>query len=201
MREADEERRIGRRTTSVKTRKEEDECALEEATEESPICMEQPALSGDGRRDTPRRLAVSTRDEECGLWEAERDLPPRSRRSVALAGRRGKEDREENDIGEDTKGRRRVRIRGGDRRILYLHGAACSFRGREEGDAQKAGSLNQGRGVQTPGSGTRPPATLQEERGTRSNTKENIGPRYDDAHHTDGRRKTASMARTLPALQ
>ncbi|KAJ1090186.1 hypothetical protein NDU88_003321 [Pleurodeles waltl] len=83
--EADEEERNGRRTSLVRPRKEEDENAAEEATGTSPLCTEQPAPSEDKRRETPRKLAVSTRDEVCGLREAERDLPPRSRRSVALA--------------------------------------------------------------------------------------------------------------------
>ncbi|KAJ1103651.1 hypothetical protein NDU88_001072 [Pleurodeles waltl] len=83
--EADKEERSGRRTTSVRARKEEDENASEEATEKSPCCTEQPALFEDGRRETSGRLAVSTRDEVCGLRKAERDLTPRSRRSVALA--------------------------------------------------------------------------------------------------------------------
>ncbi|KAJ1176706.1 hypothetical protein NDU88_001974 [Pleurodeles waltl] len=84
--EADEEERSGKKTTLVTARKEEDENAAEEATGTSPCCTEQPAPSEDERRETPGRLAVSTRDEVCGLREAERDLPPCSRRSVALAG-------------------------------------------------------------------------------------------------------------------
>ncbi|KAJ1176705.1 hypothetical protein NDU88_001973 [Pleurodeles waltl] len=84
--EADEEERSGKRTTLVRARKEEDENAAEEATGTSPCCTEQPVPSEDERRELPERLAVSTRDEVCGLQKAERDLPPRSRRSVALAG-------------------------------------------------------------------------------------------------------------------
>ncbi|KAJ1123192.1 hypothetical protein NDU88_001665 [Pleurodeles waltl] len=83
--DADEEERSERRTTLVRARKEEDENASEEATEKSTCCTEKPAPSEDGRRETPGRLAVSTRDEVCGLREAECNLPPRSRRSVALA--------------------------------------------------------------------------------------------------------------------
>ncbi|KAJ1141819.1 hypothetical protein NDU88_008147, partial [Pleurodeles waltl] len=83
-----------------------------------------------------------------------------------IGGRRGRKEQEkENDISEDTQGRRREHIGGGDRGIPLLHGATCSFQGREEGDARKAGSLNQRRIVRTPGSGTRSPSTLQEERG------------------------------------
>ncbi|KAJ1141248.1 hypothetical protein NDU88_007582 [Pleurodeles waltl] len=139
---------------------------MEEATGGSHISMEQFAPFEDRRREMPRRLVVPMGDEECGLRGAERDHPPRSRRSVPLAGQRGKEDREENDIGDDRKGRGRERNRGGDRRIPYQHGAVRSLRGQEEGDTQKAGSPNRERGVRTQGSGTRPPATLQEERGT-----------------------------------
>ncbi|KAJ1137017.1 hypothetical protein NDU88_003430 [Pleurodeles waltl] len=59
-------------------------------------------------------------------------------------GQRGKEDQEENDIGDDRKGRGQERNGGGNRRIPYQHGAVRSLRGREEVDAQKAGSPNRG---------------------------------------------------------
>ncbi|KAJ1169552.1 hypothetical protein NDU88_001445 [Pleurodeles waltl] len=98
-------------------------------------------------------------------------------------------------IGEDTKGRRRVRIEGGDKRIPYLHGAACSFRGREEGDAQKAGSLNQERGVRTLGSGTRSPATLQEECGTGRLGREKISGRQAGKVARPGARNVLSGPR------
>ncbi|KAJ1205508.1 hypothetical protein NDU88_000942 [Pleurodeles waltl] len=86
--EANEKRRIGRRTTTVTTEKEEDESAKEEASGGSRISTEQFIPFEDGKRETPRRLVVPIGDEECGLREAERDHPLRSRRSVALEGAR-----------------------------------------------------------------------------------------------------------------
>ncbi|KAJ1151292.1 hypothetical protein NDU88_004075 [Pleurodeles waltl] len=50
------------------------------------VLTEQSAPFEDGRRETPRKLVVPIGDEECRLRGAERDYPPRSRRSAAKAG-------------------------------------------------------------------------------------------------------------------
>ncbi|KAJ1151293.1 hypothetical protein NDU88_004076 [Pleurodeles waltl] len=78
---------------------------------------------------------------------------------------RERKEREENDEGDDGKGTGRESNGGGDRMIQCPHGGIRSIRGQEEGDAKEVGGPNRGRRVRTPGSRTRLPAMLQEERG------------------------------------
>ncbi|KAJ1104856.1 hypothetical protein NDU88_002265 [Pleurodeles waltl] len=80
--EANERGRRGRRTAKETTEKKRTR-ATEEAYGGSSALTEQSAPIECGRRETPRKSVFPIGDEECGPWGAERDHPPRFRRSVA----------------------------------------------------------------------------------------------------------------------